>query len=60
MRPDPPIAAVFYSERYLGSHIEPRPSGFEAYDVHDVSLGIYPTEAEAADSYLLDILSALG
>ena len=45
-----PFVAVYAGQRCLGHVIMHPKQGFEAFDWNDVSVGIYPTQGQAADA----------
>jgi hypothetical protein len=45
---EPAMVSVFDGRRCVGHVLRRGPRGYEAFDSHDVSLGIYPTKGEAA------------
>jgi hypothetical protein len=46
--PEPVVVSVFDDRHCIGHVLRRGPRGYEAFDSHDVSLGIYPTKGEAA------------
>jgi hypothetical protein len=47
-KPTPACVSVYCEERYIGHVLARGREGFEAYDHHEQSLGIFTTEDEAA------------
>jgi len=45
-----PMAYVYSGRDILGHILSHGPKGFESFDRDDKSLGIYPTQREAADA----------
>jgi hypothetical protein len=46
--PEPAMVCVFDDRQCLGHVLRRGRRGYEAFDAHDVSFGLYPTKAEAA------------
>jgi hypothetical protein len=46
--PEPAMVSVFDDRRCIGHVLRRGPRGYEAFDSHGVSFGLFPTKAEAA------------
>jgi hypothetical protein len=53
--PEPAMLAVFDGRRCVGHILRRGPRGYEAFDSHDVSFGVYPTKGEAAAALTIGV-----
>ena len=57
MTPKPstaPLAYVYDGQQCLGHVLSRGPKGYEAFDRHDRSLGLYPTGKQAANALMVE------
>jgi hypothetical protein len=53
--PEPEMICVFDGRRCIGHVLRRGPREYEAFDSHDVSLGVYPSKAEAAAALTIGV-----
>jgi hypothetical protein len=53
--PEPAMVSVVDDRRCVGHVLRRGPRGYEAFDSHDVSLGVYPSKAEAAGALTIGV-----
>jgi len=46
----PPLVSVFDGRKFLGTVLPRGPKGYEALDANEESLGLFPTQADAANA----------
>jgi hypothetical protein len=56
--PEPMMVSVFDDRCCIGHVLRRGPRGYEAFDAHYVSLGVYPSKAEAAAALTLGVKGA--
>ena len=56
--PEPAMVSAFDGRLCIGHVLRRGPRGYEAFDSHDVSLGVYPSKAEAAAALTLGVKGA--
>ena len=55
---EPAMLPVFDGRRCIGHVLRRGPRGYEAFDPHDVGLGVYPSKAEAAAALTIGVKGA--
>ena len=53
--PEPAMVCVFDGPHCIGHVLRRGPKGFEAFNVHGVSFGIFPSKAEAAGALTIGV-----